>query len=530
MARQRKSVSANNKDDAAKISRTASLPLTQLTENTYNPNQMEEEDFDDLVAEVRHLGRVPKPIVVRQIGDTYEIVDGAHNFRAACKVGLQEVTCEVVTVDDVEARIQTYKRNQHGAHNPLLEGLMFAEILDGEDGLGKRALARRLDISEGKVRVSLEYVKALKLRIRYAEEEAGSPLDDTQIDNIKETIGRMTQREVGDYLRLPRIIRDRWLAAGKPPFVSKKLHHFRVAVEFGFLQALGRLVDTGIAEHLPSTYSEFGDCLYLFLRYDAWMQTRTSLQNVAPYVTVAAKYQLVTEYLDLLPCRYSGGAGTVIIPVELWSEILDAACARYEDPDDRYALISQRIQAWLRENGISPTEVATSATALLMGELENAPKILRDAEFLSLSERVELFRVVGTNPGKSGAEALETVLAQVERRRSGKAAPMQNDSEARVPVCELFRATLAQAAQHDKDQVFAEPNRLREVLESWIRRNEQLHATELSGRPATEVLIERLAALPHPEIVLLTAAVIPELAGSPQQRWLDAIRTETSVA
>lgn len=101
------------------------IPVSRLRENAWNPNEMDEEDFEQLVAEVRRLGRVAKPVVVRPCGEHFEIIDGAHNFRAARDVGLEEVLCEIdEDMSDIEARIQTYMRNQHGTHDPLLEGLM----------------------------------------------------------------------------------------------------------------------------------------------------------------------------------------------------------------------------------------------------------------------------------------------------------------------------------------------------------------------------------------------------------------------
>ena len=55
---------------------TTTLPLKALQPNDYNPNQMADERFAELVEEVRHLGRLPKPVVARPNGDgQYVIVD-----------------------------------------------------------------------------------------------------------------------------------------------------------------------------------------------------------------------------------------------------------------------------------------------------------------------------------------------------------------------------------------------------------------------------------------------------------------------
>jgi len=83
------------------------LPINQLQPNAWNPNQMTDTQFRELVEEVRRLGRVPKPIVVRHHGEQFEIVDGEHNWQAAQEVGLTELPCEIIDADDFEAMLQT---------------------------------------------------------------------------------------------------------------------------------------------------------------------------------------------------------------------------------------------------------------------------------------------------------------------------------------------------------------------------------------------------------------------------------------
>ena len=143
------------------------VSVEQLQPNNYNPNVMTEAEFAELVAEVRHLGRVPKPIVVRQNGADYVIVDGEHGWKAAKEVGLDLVPCEVLTVDDFEAKRQTYKRNRHGTHNPVRLGQMFAGMMR-ERKLSQRALAKEIEVSEGTIRNGLDYAKAASVRNDYA--------------------------------------------------------------------------------------------------------------------------------------------------------------------------------------------------------------------------------------------------------------------------------------------------------------------------------------------------------------------------
>jgi ParB family chromosome partitioning protein len=109
-----------------------SIPIGDLVPNGYNPNHMSAGEFDEYVAEVEHLGRLSKPIVVRrQNHGKFEIVDGEHGWRAAKKLGFDEVSCEVLeNVDDFEAMRQTFKRNRGGHDNPVLLGRMFREMLN----------------------------------------------------------------------------------------------------------------------------------------------------------------------------------------------------------------------------------------------------------------------------------------------------------------------------------------------------------------------------------------------------------------
>jgi hypothetical protein len=60
-----------------------------------------------------------------------------------------------------------YKRNQHGKHEPLLLGRMFEQMMEAE-GLSIRALAKRIDVSEGTVRNCTEFCQAARVRDDYA--------------------------------------------------------------------------------------------------------------------------------------------------------------------------------------------------------------------------------------------------------------------------------------------------------------------------------------------------------------------------
>ena len=145
------------------------IPTELIVPNTYNPNKLSKDEFNELKIEVKRLGKPPKPIIVRPHDGRYEIVDGEHGWRVAKELGLSEVPCEVVDIDEFEARRQTFKRNCHGRNDPLKLGQMFEQMRLSRK-LSIRKLAKEIDVPEATVRNYLAYVKAFEVRNRCARE------------------------------------------------------------------------------------------------------------------------------------------------------------------------------------------------------------------------------------------------------------------------------------------------------------------------------------------------------------------------
>jgi ParB/RepB/Spo0J family partition protein len=225
------------------------LPVEQLRPNDYNPNRMTDEEFAELVAEVRHLGRLPKPVVVRPARDGYVIVDGEHGWRAAKEAGLAEVPCEVIEADDFEAMRQTYKRNQHGTHEPVTLGRMFRRMMQDRN-LSGRALAEEISVSEGSVRNAVMYAEAHDLRNSYAPDKA-------------DQVGKLSVRQVRCYTKLPPRVANLWLDSGgdlktlmrtkdedtakqtADGFLDHAVAEYRKLEETGLFEFVGRVSSAG---------------------------------------------------------------------------------------------------------------------------------------------------------------------------------------------------------------------------------------------------------------------------------------------
>jgi ParB/RepB/Spo0J family partition protein len=141
----------------------AMVDAKSLRPSGYNPNMLSDDQRAQLVDEIKRQRKLLKPLVCRQDGDHFVIIDGEHNWQAAVEVGLAEVPVEVVEADDFECRRECFIRNLHGTWHKVRLGRMFAQMLAERSALSNRDLAAELGCSEGTVRNTLLYAKAADL-------------------------------------------------------------------------------------------------------------------------------------------------------------------------------------------------------------------------------------------------------------------------------------------------------------------------------------------------------------------------------
>src|SRR5690242_10288081 len=106
------------------------VPIDQVFENPWNPNIVPDAIMDALKANIERSG-FNQPILVRQRDgrDGYEVVDGAHRFRAACDLGIEQVPVIVRDMSDAEAKAQTLAMNKlRGEMEPADVARLVREI------------------------------------------------------------------------------------------------------------------------------------------------------------------------------------------------------------------------------------------------------------------------------------------------------------------------------------------------------------------------------------------------------------------
>jgi ParB family chromosome partitioning protein len=133
------------------------LPVASIKPNRYQPrDHFDEEALGSLADSIREVG-VLQPVLVRPVGDGYELVAGERRWRAARRVGLQTIPALVRETDDSAALEHALIENLHRDElNPLEEAAAYQQLIE-DFGLTHDEVASRV----GKSRASITNVLRL---------------------------------------------------------------------------------------------------------------------------------------------------------------------------------------------------------------------------------------------------------------------------------------------------------------------------------------------------------------------------------
>lgn len=127
------------------------LPLDQIEENPFQPRR----DFSD--SEIASLAAslqehdLLQPVLVRRVGDRYQLISGERRLRAARHAGWKTIPARVRQADDrLVAELAIVENLQRKDLNPVEKALSFKRYLD-EHGCTQDDLARRLKIDRSTI-------------------------------------------------------------------------------------------------------------------------------------------------------------------------------------------------------------------------------------------------------------------------------------------------------------------------------------------------------------------------------------------
>ena len=129
----------------------AYIPITQIDPNPYQPRRdMEDAELGGLVDSIRENG-VLQPVLVRRVGESYQLVAGERRWRASMQAGLEVLPAKVVEVDDQKmVEMAIIENLQREDLNPIDKAEAFRSHLQ-RFGVTQEVLAQRIGLDRATV-------------------------------------------------------------------------------------------------------------------------------------------------------------------------------------------------------------------------------------------------------------------------------------------------------------------------------------------------------------------------------------------
>jgi ParB family transcriptional regulator, chromosome partitioning protein len=107
------------------------IPIADVVPNPHQPRvHFDEETLAELAASIEQMG-VLQPVLVRRVGDRYQLIAGERRWRAARRAGLTTVPAVVRTTDDITAVEEALVENLHRADlTPLEEAAAYQQLIE----------------------------------------------------------------------------------------------------------------------------------------------------------------------------------------------------------------------------------------------------------------------------------------------------------------------------------------------------------------------------------------------------------------
>ncbi|QZN85667.1 ParB/RepB/Spo0J family partition protein [Cellulomonas sp. C5510] len=137
----------------------AELPVGAIRPNPKQPRTVFDEDaLEELVGSIREIG-VLQPVVVRPVGDGYELIMGERRWRATQAAGLDTIPAIVRRTDDEDLLRDALLENLHRSQlNPLEEAAAYQQLLD-DFGCTHDELAQRIHRSRPQISNTLRLLR-----------------------------------------------------------------------------------------------------------------------------------------------------------------------------------------------------------------------------------------------------------------------------------------------------------------------------------------------------------------------------------
>ncbi len=146
------------------------LDITLIVPKEDQPRKYFDDDsLKDLAASISNHG-VIQPIIVRKLGDTYQIVAGERRWRASKFLGLEKIPSIVRTIDEENAaKISLIENVQRENLNPIEEAIAYEKLME-DFGLRQEDLGQAVGKSRSYISNSIRLLNLDKKIIEYIYE------------------------------------------------------------------------------------------------------------------------------------------------------------------------------------------------------------------------------------------------------------------------------------------------------------------------------------------------------------------------
>ena len=110
--------------------RIENIPIDKIIPNIYQPRiKFDDKSITDLANSIKLHGII-QPLIVRKLGEGYEIIDGERRYKAAKKIGLLTIPSIVLNIDDKTSAELTLTENmQKQLLTPIEEANAYKQIM-----------------------------------------------------------------------------------------------------------------------------------------------------------------------------------------------------------------------------------------------------------------------------------------------------------------------------------------------------------------------------------------------------------------
>lgn len=169
------------------------IPVDDIIPNRFQPRlAFDETGLKELSESIKQHGII-QPLVLRRLGDKYEIIAGERRYKAATMAGLTEVPAIISNIDDNQsAEVALVENIQRRNLTAIEEAKSYKSLLD-RGYLTQEQLAEKMGVSQSSI--------ANKLRLLNLDEEVQNAL-------LNE---RISERHARALLALPKEEQKKWL-------------------------------------------------------------------------------------------------------------------------------------------------------------------------------------------------------------------------------------------------------------------------------------------------------------------------------